>query len=252
MTTTTPIAPMPIHTEKPFTSPGAMFAPEIQELEARLPRQLLNALEAIGRQMDTEIFKPLLRAPDFEKLTEEFTRAFQRYASLSISVSLLLWSEIGDLASLARIWTPMLAGFKIELERRGVETIGEEATNDTLVGLATIGLVNRKLLESAQAGSEVGDLNDLQGWAIAYWMACSCVYSYHLDRDGSQENVRVLAYWNRCYAARLYQHAKSLSIVKVPVGKGQVPEPSEEDRLLSEAGLDDFAERLAQEDRDES
>lgn len=251
---TTPIAPMPVHTENPFGSPGVMFASEIQELEARLTRQVLNALEAISRQMETEIFEPILHAPGTEQLKEEFRRAFQRYANLYISLSFLLWSEMGDIASLASIWAPIVARFKAELESRGAETIGEEATNDMLVGLATVGPVNQKLFELAQAGAgdEVGDLKELQGWSIAYWLASSCVYCYHFDRKGNWQNVRVLAYWSRYYAAGVYKCAKSLGVIKVPVGKGRILKSSEEDRLLSEVGLEDFAERLALENRGES
>lgn len=248
----TPMAPTPVRTEKPFASPGAMFAPEIQELEARLPRQVLNALEAISRQMETEIFDPILHAEGVEQLEGEFRRVFQRYASLYISLSFLLWSELGEIANLASIWTPIAAKFKTELESRGAETIGKEAANDMLVGLAIIGRVNQRLFEVAQAGGEVGDLKELQGWAIAYWMASSCVLYYHFDREGNLQNVRVLAYWSRYYAAGVYRWAKSRGVIKVPVGKGQIPGPSEDDRLLSEIGMEDFAERLLLEDRDES
>ena len=48
--------------------------------------------------------------------------------------------------------------------------------------------------------------------------------------------------------ARLYRFAKALQVIKVPVGKGSIPEPSEEDRLLAEAGLEDFVTRLAKEE----
>lgn len=245
---TTPVAPTPVRIERPFTSPGAMFAPEIQELEARLPRQVLIALEAISRQMESEVFSPILHVKEIEQLKEEFRRVCARYASLYISLSFLLWSEIGDIASLASIWTPIAAKFKAELESRGAETIGEEATNDMLVGLATMSRVNRKLFELAQASGEIDDSKELQGWTIAYWLAASCVFYYHFDKVGSWQNVRVLAYWSRYYAAGVYKCAKSLGLIKVPVAKGPVAETSEDDRVLSEAGLDDLVAHLALED----
>ncbi|GAH83171.1 unnamed protein product, partial [marine sediment metagenome] len=177
-----------------------------------------NALEAISRRMETEIFTPILNAP-VEQLKEAFARAFQRYSGLYISLSFLLWSEIGDIASLVSIWTPIVAKFKAELESRGAETIGEEATNDMLVGLATVVLVNQKLFELAQTGGEVGDLKELQGWMISYWLASSCVYCYHFDRKGNSQNVRVLAYWSLYYAAGIYRCAKNLGVLKIPVGE---------------------------------
>ncbi len=249
---TTPTAPMPVHTQQPFASPGVMFTSELQELEARLPQQVLNALEAISRQMEIEIFAPLLQAPGTDELQEEFTRAFQRYSGLYFSLAFLMWGEIADIASLAGIWSAVVARFKAELESRGANTIGEEATSDTLVGLATTNLVNRRLIQLAQAGDKIEDVQQLQGWSIAYWLATSCVLSYHFDRQGDLRNVRVLAYWCRYYAAQVYQCAKSLGIVKVPAVGGPVPEPSEEDQLFAEAGLEDLVERLALEDRDES
>lgn len=251
---TTHVAPTPVHIERPFTSSGAMFAPEIQvflniptkeELEARLSPQVLNALKAISQQMETKVFGPILHVKGIEQLKKEFRRVFARYASLYISLSFLLWGEIGDIASLASIWTPIATKFKAELENRGAETIGEEATNAMLVGLATMSRINRRLFELAQAGDEIGDSKELRGWVIAYWLATSCVFYYHFDKVGNWQNVRVLAYWSRYYAASVYKCAKSLGLIKVPVVQGPVAETSEEDRVLSEAGLDDLVAHLA-------
>ena len=78
-------------------------------------------------------------------------------------------SYVGD-------WTTkggLVATFKRELERRGADTIGEEATNDVLVGLTTICLVNKKLTSMLQLSSEIGDVRKLQAWSIAYWLAAS-------------------------------------------------------------------------------
>jgi len=245
---TTPVAPTPLDIDRPFTSPGAMFAPEIHELEARLPRHVLNALEAISRQMEIEIFGPLLRVETIEQLKEEFGRALPRYAGLYIPMSFLLWSQIPDMAFLASIWTPVAAKLKEELESRGAETIGEGATSDALVGLATISRVNRRLFELEQAGVEIGDSQELQSWTIAYWLAASCVFSYHFDRVGNRQVVEALAYWSRCYAAGVYRFARSLGVIKVPVAQGPVPETSEDDRILSEAGLEDLLAHLPPED----
>jgi len=73
-------------------------------------------------------------------------------------------------------WTTkgeLVATFKRELERRGADTIGEEATNDVLVGLTNICLVNEKLTSMLQLSSEIGDVRKLQAWSIAYYLAAS-------------------------------------------------------------------------------
>jgi len=228
-----------------------MFTPELLALESRLPRQVLNALEAISRQMETEIFVPLLHASGTERLQEEFTRAFQQYSALYLSLAFLLSGRI-DIGSLADISSAMVTKFKAELESHGADTIGEEATGGMLVGLNIVSLVNHRLVQLTQAGEQVDDVQQLQLWSIAYWLATSCVLSYHLDRNGDPLNARALAYWSHHYSARMYLSAKSLGIVKVPAVIGPVPEPSEEDHLFAEAGLEDLAERLALEDRDES
>lgn len=250
----TPIVPMLEHIDESFASSGVMLTSEIRELEARLPRHVLNALEAINHQMENEIFSPILRASGINQLEKEFARVFQSFADLYISASFLLWSEIGDVPSFVSLCSPIVEKLKTEIERNGVKTIGEAAVNDMLVGLATVGLVNQKLLNLAQAGEadKAGDLKEIQGWSVAYWLSSSCVYRYHFDKQGDSQNVKVLAYWSRHYATGVYKCAKSLRVIQVPIGKGRIPKPSEEEKLLSEVGLEDFAEHLALEDTSES
>lgn len=254
--TTAQTVPMLLRTQRPPASPGGVFTSELQELEARLAKPVLNALEAISRQVEAEIYVPILHAPGIEQLQEQFTQRFQRYSSLYSSVAFLLWSVMPGITDFVGIWAPMFARLKADLESHGPDTIGEEATNDMLVGLASVGLVTRELLSIAQSGHEVDaeerDVQELQSWSVAHWMATSCVYYYHFNREGNWQNVRLLAYWSRYYAIHVYQCAKSLGVIKVPVGKGRIRGPSEEDRLLSEAGLEDFTEHLILGDRDES
>lgn len=208
----TSTAPVPVYTDKPLASPGIMFTSELEELETTLPWQVLNALQAISYQMQVKIFKPILSAPGIDQLKEEFKRAIQPYSSLYISLSFLLWSQLDDITKLADISATILTKLKAELERLGAEIIGEEATNDMLVGLAIVGLVNQKLLELAKDGREIGDSKGLQTWNISYMLASSCVYCYLFDRRGNSQNIRVLAYWSHYYAAGIYHFAKTLGL----------------------------------------
>jgi hypothetical protein len=239
---TAPTAPRLVLREQVFASPGVICVSGLHELEARLPRQVMNALEAIGRQMETEIYKPILLARGVKQLKEQFTRGFHRYSALYISMNALLWSQM-DVADITAIWAPIVVRLKRDMDGRGAEAIGEEAAGDLLVGLATV-----KLISLSQAGSELPDLQELQSWYILYWLAISCVCCYLIDREGNLQNVTVLASWSRYYATRIYQCAKTLGVVKVPVAKGPIPEPTDEDRLLSEAGLEDLAAHLALKD----
>ncbi len=240
----TPVKPTPVGTEEAFVSGCAIFAPEIRELEVKFSRQALNALEAIGQQMESEIFKPILHTVDNGRLQETFRSALKRYTGLYLSQASLIWSQIRDISEVPRVCAPLLVKLKTDIEEHGKETIGEEATNDMLVGLATVALVNRKLMKVAQTTREMGDLNELLGWSISYWLASSCVYSYHFDRQGNQQNVRVLASWSRYYATGMYQCAKTLRVIEVPVGTGEIPEASDDDRFLAEAGLEDLLSDL--------
>ena len=244
---TTPVVPTPINIDRPLTIPGVMFAPEVQEIETKLPPEAKNALEAIGRRMESEIFSPIMNSGTREQLREEFTRVFSRFTNFYFSVSFLLGGETQDVASLASIWTLTAATLKAELEGRGDKTIGEKAVNDMLVGLASVSQVNRKLLKLAQIGCEIDNLKELQSWFLAYWLATSCVFYYHFDGVGSLQNARTLASWSRYYATGVYRSAKDLGLIKVPRKRGPIPKITEEDRIFSESGLDDLVAHLTAE-----
>ena len=189
MMVTAPTAPMSVRTEKSLPSTGVMFTSDLQELEARLPGQVFNAWEAISRQMETEIYKPILQAPGNLQLKAQFTSQFKRYSDFYISLSFLLASQVSDPAAFVAIWTQVATRLKEELGSRGSEIIGEEATDDMLVGLAAVDLVNKKLIKLAQASSEVVNLQELLRWSTAYSLASSCVYYYYFSRKGNPKNV---------------------------------------------------------------
>jgi len=95
-------------------------------------------------------------------------------------------------------------------------------------------------------------------WAnglIAYVMAFSAVRaSLAALADGRApsaklENVAALANWSKSYAVNAYHLAKVAGLLKTVCPGAPVGRSDEEDLVLAEAGLDSYAEGLAQDDR---
>lgn len=164
----------------------------------------------------------------------------------------LMSSVIPNISDLLLLSAPALAMFKRALENRGGETIGEEATNDTLLALFTADIVNRRIVKLIDTGDRIDiteeNLRQLHSWITAYNMASLCVWHYLDQPEGLESNVRVLAYWSRYYAVGMYECAKVLRLLEVRAVAGEVAQPDEEDLELAQAGLEDFVTRLVEEE----
>lgn len=247
------VAPTLSTTGRQFRTAGFFLGSPVEEfLKTKLPQPALDALDLITQQVVSDILQPLLSIPELEGLTKEFGRLFGPFSYLQNSMFYLIYSVIPNISDLLLLPTPALATFKRDLENRGNDIIGEEATNDILLALFTVGNVNRRILQLSDLGENIDiseeDLRQLGDWITAYNMASLCVWHYFDQREGLQSNVRVLASWSRYYAVGSYASAKDLGLFEIPVVAGEVPEPDEEDLELAEAGLEDFVTRLAEEE----
>jgi hypothetical protein len=236
-----PSLPRLVLGEKSLPSDGVMFTFDMPELETLFPRHVLNAIEAISRQIETEIYKPLLQSENVKQLTKRFTQLFQRYSAFYTSLTFLMFSQIKNIDEFTHIWAPVTQRLSESLKRSGPEIIGEEATNNVLIASHVVNRVSKKLLNLAESNKLDVDSQEMAHLSIAYSLTTSCVYYYLINHQGNLENVEKLGFWCRYYAIRMYECAKLLRLVKVPSLEGPVPIPCEEDRLLSEAGLEDWA-----------
>jgi hypothetical protein len=90
---------------------------------------------------------------------------------------------------------------------------------------------------------------------IAYAMAFSAVrVTLAALADGQTpsaklENVAELAHWSKSYAGNAYHLSKVAGLLKKVRPSALVGPSDEEDLPLAEAGLDSYAEGLAQDDR---
>lgn len=247
-------APALPRVERQFRAFGFPFTSEmaVADFLKAIPEPVLKALEVITRQVETEILKPLLYAPDFEELGKEFTRLFAPFSDLQNSMFFLIYGVLTNVSDFFLLSASALDIFKRDLESRGSETIGEVATNDALLALRIMNLVTRRIAKIVEAGhsidAEERDLQQFRNRITACSVANLCVWYYLSQSEGRQENVRVLAYWSRHHAAGVYRFAKALRVVEVPTSIGEIPQPDEEDLRLAEAGLEDFVTRLAQEE----
>jgi hypothetical protein len=247
------VAPTLSTIDRPFRTTGFLFGSPVEEfLKTKLSQPALSALELITQQMVSEVLQPLLCIPDLEGLRKEFGELFGRFSDLQNSMFYLMYSVIPNIADLLLLSAPALAMFKRALENRGVETIGEEATNDTLLALFTADIVNRRIVKLIDARDRISiteeNLRQLHNWITAYNMASLCIWHYFDSHQGLQSNVRVLAYWSRYYAVGMYECAKASRLLEVRAVAGEVAQPDEEDLELAQAGLEDFVTRLAEEE----
>ena len=95
-------------------------------------------------------------------------------------------------------------------------------------------------------------------WAnsiIAYAMAFSSVLSAMTALANGRttasklENVAMLAHWSKSYAVQAYHSSKLIGLLNTAKPNGQVGMGEEEDLALADAGLDNYAEMLRQDDR---
>ena len=233
-----------------------------RELRQSLPPSLIDALDKIGDQVEIEILDPLLCAASVEEMARRFERIFPTFRDYYISAGLILWGFLREDAE--RFSALTIRGFRESehlIRASGPHWIGRDASLNALSGLATVirvakGLKRIASLDESAAihASESG----AEPWAnsiIAFMMAFSSVLAALTALENGRttsarlENVASLARWSRNYAAQSYQFAKALGLLTTsrpvaPVGQGD-----EEDADLAAAGLDDYAARLAQEDR---
>jgi hypothetical protein len=236
------------------TSPG-------NELRRILPPALVVALERIGEQIGEEVFGPLLHAASLEQLARTFEQVFPKFRVYYASTILIIWGWLQE--DPRRFSALTIRSFQESehlIRSHGTRWIGQHASLNALHGLATITRVAKAvavLLDKAPADLRPNGSNG-EAWAnalIAYVMAFSAVrVSLAALAEGRTpsaklENVAALANWSKSYAVKAYHLAKAIGLLKtvhpsVPVGRSD-----DEDLVLAEAGLDSYAEGLAQDDR---
>jgi hypothetical protein len=238
--------------------PVSAVAPSRGELRQSLPSTLVEALDKIGCQIEIELLDPLLCSASVEELAKAFEMAFPRFRDYYISTVLITWGffrENGD-----RFSTLTIRSFQ-ESERlirdRGPRWIGREASLNALSGLATMIRVAKAAKKFSGEESTFNVLH-LERWAssaVAYAMAFSSVLAAFTALENGRttshrlENVASLAGWSKNYAAQAYHFTKSLGFLS-PSIPGTLPSvDADEDDVLAEAGLDSYADALAQDDQ---
>ena len=227
-----------------------------------LPPALAVALDRIVDQIGEEIFDPLLHAASVEQLARTFERLFPRFRDYHVSTILIVWGWLQEYPQ--RFSNLTLASFR-ESERvlrsQGPHWIGQDASLNAMHGLATIIRIAKAvavLLDTQGPADLRPNESDAEAWAnalIAYAMAFSAVRaSLAALADGRSpsaklENVAALANWSKNYAVNAYHLAKSFGPLKTVHRATPVGRSNEEDLVLAEAGLESYAEGLAQDDR---
>jgi hypothetical protein len=232
------------------------------ELSRILPPALVVALDRIGDQMGEEIFDPLLHAASVEQLARTFERVFPKFRDYYASTIFIVWGWLQE--DPQRFSALTIRSFQESehlIRSHGPHWIGQDASLNALHGLATITRIAKAvavLLEKQGPADLRPNERGAEAWAnalIAYVMAFSAVRaSLAALADGRTpsaklENVAALANWSKSYAVNAYHLAKVAGLLKTVRPSAPVGRSDEEDLVLAEAGLDSYAEGLAQDDR---
>ena len=269
----TPTQWMPTTVGLPLT-PAAILH---EELRRTLQPASAAALEAIGQIIETDIVDPFLYATD---PADSFVRLYPLYWRHHISASLFLAATFkADPQRLVAIAAHGLRETERTLRVRAPGWIGEDATSAASLGLYTVARIVSRLVEHVEEAPQP----ELQGFSdperqrqwihqfIAYTMAATALMAALRDAShlrGRRDNVRAAAFWSRGYAVKTYHLTKELGLLLLPAAKmrltrelGLVPRSSladmvhdasipeaTEDLTLADAGLDDWARSLREED----
>jgi hypothetical protein len=233
-----------------------------KDLRQSLPRPLVGALDQIGDQIEVEILDPLLCAASVEQLTGTFERVFPIFRDYYTSTVLVIWGYLReDTRRFSALATQGLQESERLIRSSGPRWIGRDASLNALNGLGTVIRVAKataRLADRERSAETVADESTAEPWAnsiVAYAMAFSPVLKALAALENGRttslrlENVASLAHWSKSYAAQAYHFTKALGLLKTsrpvaPIGWGH-----EEDTVLAEAGIDGYAETLAQDDQ---
>jgi hypothetical protein len=218
----------------------------------------MEALDKIGSQIEIEILEPLLCAASVEELARTFERVFPKFRDYYVSTVLIMWGFLQEDAE--RFSALTVRSFQQSedlIRRRGSHWIGQDASMNALLGLATIIRVARaatRIIDRERSA----ELQISEPWAnsiVAYAMAFSSVLAALTALENGRttsarlDNVGSLAHWSKSYAAQAYHFAKTLGILKTSRPAAPIGPSDGEDAVLAEAGLDGYVETLAQDDQ---
>ena len=223
------------------------------ELRQSLPPTLVDALDKIGDQIKTEILDPLLCADSVAQLAGTFERAFPTFRDYYISSVLIMWGFLQeDALRFSALTVRSFQESEQLIRKSGPRWIGQDASLNALSGLAA---VIRAAKASTRLDHPERSAEPLANSIIAYVMALSSVLAALTALESGRttsprlENVASLANWSKIFAAQAYHYAKTLGLLKTSPQGAPIGRSDQEDAVLAEASLDEYAEALAQEDQ---
>ena len=253
-----PTGRVPPATVGPAFPTAAALGKEVRET---LPPALVEALDRIGDQIEAEILNPLLCAATVEQLGRTFERVFAKFRDYYISTILIMWGCLQeDPQRFSALTIRSFQDAEHLIRERGPQWIGQDASLNTLQGLATIIRIAKaatKLFDKGNSTELEPNKSDPEQWAnsiIAYAMAFSCVLSSLTALTGGRttsvrlENVVALAHWSKSYAVQAYHFTKAMGLLRITPPAAPVTESDDEDLILAETGFDSYAQSLRQDD----
>jgi hypothetical protein len=232
-----------------------------RELRQSLPPTLVEALDKIRDQIEVEILQPLLCAASVEQLAKSFETMFPTFRDYYVSTVLIMWGCLQE--DPQRFSALTIRSFQESeqlIRSRGPHWIGQAASLNALQGLAAIIRIAKaatKLFDKGKPADLEPNASDAELWAnsiIAYALAFSAALAgltaLASGRPTSvkMDNVATLAQWSRRYAVQAYHLTKAIGLLSTARPGAPIGQSEEDDLVLAEAGLDSYAESLAQDE----
>jgi hypothetical protein len=230
------------------------------DLRRLLPPATVDALDAIGKQIQATVFDPLLYASSPEELRERFVQLFRTYCLQYASASLQLTSAAANEPNaLATALMRELADW--EAPSQAIPILGSDAATILTTAVDIMNRVLRRslrtLIQTPGAVPQAVELQWFNGFVL-FSMSVGPVLDA-LTRapfKGRRENLVLLTMWARVYALQLYAFSRRLGWIPeaTPVvgaeNVGLATGTEEEERLLTEAGFEAWAQDLVNREED--
>ncbi len=219
---------------------------------------VLQALEGLWQEIESQALTPLFLADPQEGLTLTFQRVYPRFAAYYLSATLTLVASLEEPQLVGELVGYSFDTLRDTLRARGPECLGREPTLAALIGVHSMTRIFKAAAHQlVDDPTQREQLEAIAGqWtatAIAYMLTMFAV-SYALAQDkafaGRWGNVATLAHWSQAYAAQVYDLSTRHGLLRSPTRPpGAAPVRStEEDLQLADAGLEDYAGLLEQKD----
>lgn len=229
----------------------------VDRLLPALPKAFGEDIEAVLKSNQHDICEPLLTSRNKQELEKTFKRIYPSFAATYVDLGIRLCKHLGG-KNLPILWE-VPATLVNKFKEDGPARIGEKATNQIILGLNAVYMINRAFAHREYSGEAEAQSRVEQGFAFvamtAYLLANSMVMTaitFYMGQESTdpvaRRNVKHLSQWAYEFAIRGRESAGQAKLLRVPSMEGRSPRHDEAyltDDTLAEVALDDLVQEKA-------